>query len=118
MSTQRPAIITVKPKKSKNDNGKSHKEKEQTSQTILVKTQLDSTQKHETFHQAVGPALFLGHVFAMLPVDGVLAKNEKDLNFRWKSPKTIYSIAFLFWNNRKLYRSETTATIGIQHTLC
>jgi len=96
MSTQRPAIITVKPKESKNDKGKSDKEKEQTSPTILVKTQLDSTQKHESFHQAVGPALLLGQIFAMLPVDGVLAKNEKDLNFRWKSPKTIYSIVFLF----------------------
>ncbi|KAL7038081.1 hypothetical protein ACKWTF_009446 [Chironomus riparius] len=89
MSAPRPSIITVKPK---NDVGEIHKE---TETTILVKSQLDTIQKHESFHQAVGPALLLGQLFGMLPVDGVLAKSEKDLNFRWKSPKTIYSILFL-----------------------
>jgi gustatory receptor len=96
MSTQSPSIIAVKPKESENVKGKSHPELELTSPKIIVKTQLDSAQKHESFHQAVGPALLLGQIFGMLPVDGVLAKNEKDLNFRWKSPKTIYSIFFLF----------------------
>ncbi|XP_070501290.1 gustatory receptor for sugar taste 64b-like [Chironomus tepperi] len=94
MTTQRPSIIIVK---SKNDNDKFDKEQDQNSPRSLVKTQLDSTKKHESFHQAVGPALLLGQIFGMLPVDGVLGKSEKDLNFRWKSPKTIYSILFLFF---------------------
>lgn len=47
----------------------------------------------------------------MLPVDGVLAKCEKDLKFRWKSPITIYSVFFLlcgtiesFLGTRRLLR--------------
>lgn len=93
MSAPRPSIIIVKPK---NDKATIPTETELKSPRILVKTQLDSTQKHESFHQAVGPALLLGQLFGMLPVDGVLAHSEKDLNFRWNSPKTIYSIFFLF----------------------
>lgn len=49
-----------------------------------------------TFHQAVGPCLVYGQFFGMLPVDGVLSENESELEFRWKSLKTIYSMAFLF----------------------
>lgn len=52
-------------------------------------------QRQESFHQAVGPALFLGQLFGMLPVDGVLAKDEKKLQFRWKSPVTFYGVFFL-----------------------
>jgi gustatory receptor len=32
----------------------------------------------------------------MIPVDGVLAGDENQLEFRWKSLKTIYSMVFLF----------------------
>lgn len=44
----------------------------------------------------MGPVLLLGQFFGMLPVDGVLSESENDLKFRWKSPKTIYSMIFLF----------------------
>lgn len=40
--------------------------------------------------------LLFGQLLGMLPVDGILSKSEKDLKFRWRSPKTIYSIIFLF----------------------
>lgn len=32
----------------------------------------------------------------MIPVDGVLSGDESQLQFRWKSLKTIYSMTFLF----------------------
>ncbi|KAG5679798.1 hypothetical protein PVAND_009336 [Polypedilum vanderplanki] len=51
---------------------------------------------NESFHQAVGPALFFGQFFGMLPVDGILSRKEEDLKFRWRSPRTIYSVFFLF----------------------
>jgi gustatory receptor len=51
--------------------------------------------KHESFYQAVGPALWFGQFFAMLPVGGVLGKSVDDLNFSWRSPQAIYSMIFL-----------------------
>lgn len=48
-----------------------------------------------SFHQSIGPVLAYGQFFGMLPVDGVLAKDETQLEFRWKSLKTIYSVIFL-----------------------
>lgn len=50
-----------------------------------------------SFHQSIGTVLTYGQFFGMLPVDGVLAKDESVLKFRWKSLKTIYSMAFLFF---------------------
>lgn len=35
----------------------------------------------------------------MLPVDGVLARDENSLEFRWKSIKTIYSMTFLLFGS-------------------
>lgn len=48
-----------------------------------------------SFHQSIGPLLAYGQFFGMLPVDGVLAKDESQVEFRWKSVKTIYSMVFL-----------------------
>lgn len=60
----------------------------------------DEEKKSETenpsFHQSVGPMLVYGQLFGMLPVDGVLSKDESQVSFRWKSIKTIYSMMFLF----------------------
>jgi Trehalose receptor len=56
----------------------------------------DEDFENPSFHQSVGPVLAYGQFFAILPVDGVLAKDEDQLRFRWKSIKTIYSLLFLF----------------------
>jgi gustatory receptor len=50
---------------------------------------------NESFHCAVGPALLFGQLFGMLPVENVLGRHEENLRFRWRSPRTIYSIFFL-----------------------
>lgn len=52
-----------------------------------------------SFHRSIGPVLVYGQFFGMLPVDGVLAKDETSLEFRWKSAKTIYSMMFLFFTS-------------------
>lgn len=52
-------------------------------------------QKSPSFHVSVGPMLTYGQCFGLLPADGVLAKDENQVEFRWKSFKTIYSIVFL-----------------------
>jgi len=50
-----------------------------------------------SFHESIGPVLAVGQFFGMLPVDGVLSKDVDYLEFRWKSPKTIYSMIFLLF---------------------
>lgn len=52
--------------------------------------------QNPSFHQSVGPALACGQLFGMLPVDGICAEDESQVEFRWKSIKTIYSMVFLF----------------------
>lgn len=52
--------------------------------------------ENPSFHQSVGWALAYGQFFGMLPADGVLAADEEQVEFRWKSIKTIYSMIFLF----------------------
>lgn len=52
--------------------------------------------ENPSFHQSVGWALAYGQFFSMLPVDGVLAADEEQVEFRWRSIKTIYSMIFLF----------------------
>lgn len=56
-----------------------------------------------SFHQSVGFALTYGQCFGMLPVDGVLAYDENQVKFRWKSIKTIYSMVFLFCGTVESY---------------
>lgn len=56
----------------------------------------DDDKENPSFHQSVGPALAYGQFFGILPVDGVLAKDETQLAFRWRSIKTVYSMIFLF----------------------
>lgn len=51
--------------------------------------------ENPSFHQSVGPILVYGQFFGLLPVDGVLSKDESQVKFRWKSIKTIYSMFFL-----------------------
>lgn len=52
--------------------------------------------KNPSFHNSVGYAFLYGQFFGLLPFDGVLAKDENQVEFRWKSLKTIYSLVFLF----------------------
>lgn len=52
--------------------------------------------ENPSFHQSVGPILTYGQCFGLLPADGVLAKDESQVTFSWKSIKTIYSMFFLF----------------------
>jgi Trehalose receptor len=61
-----------------------------------VKPSHRNARQNLSFHQAVGPALAYGQLFGMLPVDGVLVKDESQIEFRWSSAKTIYSMIFLF----------------------
>lgn len=73
----------------------------------------NDVKKSLSFLQAVGPCLTYGQVemsensivaklindfqlYGMIPVDGVLSGDENQLEFRWKSLKTIYTMFFLF----------------------
>lgn len=56
-------------------------------------------QIHESFHEAFGPVLLVGQFFGLIPCDNVLQSDEKKIQFRWKSPKTIYSLIFLFFGS-------------------
>lgn len=49
-----------------------------------------------SFHDAIWPIFRVAQVFALMPVDGINAKDISSINFRWKSAKTLYSLAFLF----------------------
>lgn len=60
------------------------------------KIAVEKESKNLSFQQSVGPVLAFGQLFGLLPVDGVLERNESQLKFRWKSAKTIYSMVFLF----------------------
>lgn len=60
----------------------------------VVKPKNEET-RSSTFHEAVGPCMAYGQFFGMIPVDGILADDESQLEFRWKSLKTIYSMTFL-----------------------
>lgn len=62
--------------------------------TKVLKLKKEKTES-PSFHQAVGPVLAYGQFFGMLPVDGVLSDDEDQVEFRWKSAKTIYSVVFL-----------------------
>lgn len=48
-----------------------------------------------SFHDAVGPVLKFAQVFGVMPVDNVTSKDISNINFKWKSLKTIYSLTFL-----------------------
>lgn len=52
--------------------------------------------RNASFHQAVGPCLVYGQLYGMMPVNGVMTNDEKELEFRWFSLRTIYAIAFIF----------------------
>lgn len=52
-------------------------------------------QLYESFHECIGPVLCFAHFFGLIPCDNVFQKDEKKIQFRWKSPRTIYSITFL-----------------------
>lgn len=71
------------------------------SQQIMMKSTKTSSKAsnmettNPSFHQSVGPVLAYGQFYGMLPVDGILANDESQVEFRWTSVKTIYSIIFL-----------------------
>lgn len=48
-----------------------------------------------SFHEAIGPVVFVAQFFGVLPVDGVNSGEISGLRFRWKSIKTIYSLVFV-----------------------
>ena len=48
-----------------------------------------------SFHQSIGFVLAYGQFYGMLPVDGILADDESQVEFRWKSVKTLYAMVFL-----------------------
>ena len=62
-------------------------------------TQTCIEQQLESFHEAIGPVIFCGQIFGLIPVDNVLQPDVKKLEFRWKSKKTIYSLIFLFFGS-------------------
>ena len=48
--------------------------------------------KASSFHQAFGPVLFTGQLFAIMPVEGILAKNVNNVKFKFVSLRTMYSL--------------------------
>lgn len=48
-----------------------------------------------SFHDAIKPIFKVSQFFGILPVDNVLSKEISSVEFRWKSIKTIYCLAFL-----------------------
>lgn len=48
-----------------------------------------------SFHDAIGPILLVSNFFGMMPVDNVNSKDIADIDFQWKSVKTIYSLTFI-----------------------
>lgn len=56
---------------------------------------MHSAELEGSFHDAIGPILMVAQVFGLMPADGVNAKDISNINFRWKSLKTIYSLTFL-----------------------
>lgn len=61
------------------------------------KSKIKSFAENESFHQAIGPCLLFSQIFGMLPVYGLLDRDEKNLKFQWKSLRTFYAIVFLFF---------------------
>ncbi len=45
-----------------------------------------------TFLEAMTPILIVAQFFGVMPLHGVLSKSYRDLNFRWNSIRTVYSI--------------------------
>jgi gustatory receptor len=48
-----------------------------------------------SFHEAIGPVLRVAQVFGLFSVDGVMSKDVSNIEFKWRSFKTIYSMLFL-----------------------
>ncbi|XP_041973952.1 uncharacterized protein LOC121729495 [Aricia agestis] len=48
-----------------------------------------------TFQQCMRATLVIGQIFSLMPVNGILSKNPKDMQFKWVSSKCFYSLASL-----------------------
>jgi gustatory receptor len=48
-----------------------------------------------SLHEAIGPVLKVAQVFGLMPIDGVMSKDVENLEFKWKSFKTMYTLVFL-----------------------
>lgn len=48
-----------------------------------------------SFHDAIGPVLLVSSFFGLMPVNNVNSNDIADIDFRWKSVKTIYSLTFI-----------------------
>lgn len=51
--------------------------------------------ENDSFHQAIGPCLVSSQFFGMLPITGIMSKDENGLEFRWTSIRAIYALFFL-----------------------
>ncbi|XP_031630218.1 gustatory receptor for sugar taste 64f-like [Contarinia nasturtii] len=47
---------------------------------------------HTTSHTALYPVLFLGQIFAILPVSGISSKSAKNLKFKWFDFRTLHTL--------------------------
>lgn len=56
-----------------------------------------SDYSNPSFHNSVGPVLVFAQFFGVMPVSGVLAKNEDGVKFKWMSIRTVYSMLFLLF---------------------
>lgn len=52
----------------------------------------------QSFHQAMFPILLTAQMFALLPVTGIKSSKPYDLQFKWRSIRTIYCLVIIFLN--------------------
>lgn len=68
--------------------------KNKTDEKIKISIKNDS-HENDSFYQAVGPCLVYGQFFGMLPITGIMGKDENSLEFRWTSLRAVYALFFL-----------------------
>ena len=72
-----------------------------------------------SFHDAICSILQTIQYFGLLPVQGIAKKNVFDLNFKWKSFKTFYSISFIilgFIDALALFYEGVLDSFSLKHT--
>lgn len=98
-ATNLPQVVTVQPIGSEKDGSKGKLDQiNKILNLLLILTTLDSKpQLYESFHESVGPVLYVAHFFGLMPCENVLNNDENKLEFKWKSPRTIYALFFLIF---------------------
>lgn len=106
-----PQVVTVRP-----IENKENVEKGKVIDLQRIKIQIKwisepPAQLYETFHEAIGPVLLFAQFFGCVPCENILQKDEKKIEFRWKSLRTIYSFLFFLFafielvvGSRRLFR--------------